>query len=66
MNHNKTLLRNKEEFDALVKSNTVNAVSILDEPDKYPCVAIWDILYLADSPDWLEGQFVYLDDFESA
>ena len=68
---NKTLLKNKEEFESFVNSHTGyieghgNVKSWLFEPEKYPCVVIWHIEYDGNGPDRLDGDFVYLDDFET-
>lgn len=68
---NKTLLKNKEEFEAFEEDNTGrlpfygNTRSCLDNPEKYPCVLIWDIEDNSDGPSHLRGEFVYLDDFQS-
>jgi len=68
----KILFKNKEQFYTYVQSNTGlfpppegRVVSHLDEPDKYPCVGL--INYVTDyyGPNYLEGEFVYLDDFEN-
>ena len=67
----KTLLKNKEEFDDFVSSESGYTplhgnivVPSWFKPEKYPCVAVWDIEYDASGPDILDGEFVYLDDFK--
>lgn len=67
---NKTLLKSKEEFESFVHSHTGyiqgrgNVMSWLLTPEKYPCVAVWNFEYDGNGPDMLDGDFVYLDDFE--
>lgn len=34
------------------------------EPEKYPCVVVWDIRHDENGPDELYGEFVYLEDFD--
>ena len=66
---NKTLIRNKEEFDSFERSYTGYdrgygmVSSWLDKPEKYPCVTVWIIEYNADVAGILRGYHVYLDDF---
>ena len=68
----KTLFKNKEEFDAFINENTgkvpghgiVKRWSWDEEPEKYPCIAIWEIQYDGGGPDMLEYEFIYPDDFE--
>ena len=67
----KTLLKNKEDFESFVNSHTGNIPGhgIVDAyfwtgPEKYPCVVVWSIEYNGNGPDVLDGEFVYLDDFE--
>ena len=71
MNMGKILLNSKEEFESFVNFNTgyqkgYGNVSSnwLSEPEKYPCVCTYDIRYNGNGPDELDGDFVYLDDFE--
>jgi hypothetical protein len=66
----KILLKSKEAFESFVEYNTGyqpgygNVASWLSEPSEYPCVCVYDIQYNGNGPDMLEGDFVYLDDFE--
>lgn len=66
---NKILLTTKEEFEEFERNNTGrlpfygNTSSCLDNPEKYPCVLVWDIEDNLDGPSHLRGEFVYLDDF---
>lgn len=68
---NKELVRSKEEYESFVHSytglisehGTVES-SFWSEPEKYPCVVLWRIEYNSNGPDILDGDFVYLDDFE--
>lgn len=69
---NKTLLKNKEEFESFIHSHTGNipghgnvASYFWSLPEKYPCVVVWCIAYNGNGPDELDGEFVYLDDFET-
>lgn len=68
---NKTFLNSKEDFDYFVSQHTgdIPGHGIVKrwawfEPEKYPCVAVWHIEYDGDGPDMLDGEFVYLEDFE--
>lgn len=68
----KILLRTKEQFDDFLKSNTgyqpgygnVTGYMIEEGPTKYPCVLVWSTLYDSNGPDYIMGEFVYLEDFE--
>ena len=66
----KQLLKSKEQFDCFVSGHTGydsyhgNVVSWLDEPEKYPCIVMYDIEYNGNGPDHLIGDFVYSDDFD--
>ena len=67
---NKILLKNKDEFDSFYKAHTGylpfygNVTgSWLDEPESYPCVLVWEIKYDGNGPDTLEGEYVYISDF---
>ena len=68
---NKELVRSKEEFESFVNSYTgfipghgIVKSYFWSEPEKYPCVVVWNIEYNGNGPDMLDGDFVYLDDFE--
>lgn len=68
---NKTLFKSKEDFDSFITSYTgyVQGHGIVQRwewftPKKYPCIAVWHIEYDGNGPDMLDGEFVYLDDFE--
>ena len=68
---NKELLKNKEAFEAFIHSYTgyIPGRGLVEsyfwsEPEKYPCVVVWNIEYDGNGPDILDGDFVYLDDFE--
>lgn len=70
---NKTLLKSKEDFEKFENENTGiipghgRVVSnFWNGPEEYPCVVAWDIEYDGNGPDYLEGEFVYLDDFDEA
>ena len=66
----KILLKSKEEYESFVEFNTGYqkgygiVKNLLSEPEKYPCVCTYDIRYNSNGPDDLDGDFVYLDDFE--
>jgi len=66
----KQLLKSKEEFENFVNDQTGyvlyhgNVDSWIDEPEKYPCIAVYDIEYDSNSCDHLVGDFVYPDDFD--
>ena len=71
---NKTLLKNYDDFQNLIDENTGilgwygMTITMLDSyddtrPEKYPCVAVWEIVDNDDGPCHLESEFVYLDDF---
>jgi len=66
----KILLKSKEAFETFIKLNTCdqkgykNVSNWLSEPERYPCICIYDIRYNGNGPDDLDGDFVYLDDFE--
>lgn len=68
----KELLNNATEFDIFIKTYTGNhndghgnVVSNLLEPEKYPCVLMWKIEIDNDGPDYIDGEYVYLDDFKN-
>ena len=68
---NKTLLNSYDSFVSFVDAHTGiipghgNVVSdFWTSPEKYPCVAVWELRYDGGGPDELSGEFVYLDDFE--
>ena len=66
----KTLLSNKTDFDNFVSIHTGydsyrgNIISNLSEPEKYPCVLVYSIRYDDSGPDYIDGEYVYRDDFE--
>lgn len=69
---NKTLLNSYDSFVSFVDAHTGiipghgNVKSYFwSGPEKYPCVVVWHIEYDGDGPDRLDGDFVYLDDFEN-
>lgn len=68
---NKTFLSSKEAFESFLDNHTgyiseYGEVRCWDwfEPEKYPCIAVWKIEYDGNGPDMLDGEFVYLEDFE--
>ena len=66
----KTLLSNKTDFDDFLSIHTGhdtfhgNVVSYIDEPEKYPCVLVYEMKVDNDGPDYIDGEFAYNDDFE--
>lgn len=66
----KELLKSKEQFDCFVKSNIGynsyfgDVVSWLKKPEKYPCVLMWYIEDDSNGPAHMDGDYVYLEDFE--
>ena len=66
----KHFFSNKTDFDIFVSIHTeYNAfrgkvVSCLSEPEKYPCVLVYEIKVDNDGPDYIDGEYVYYDDFE--
>lgn len=67
----KTLLSNKTDFDNFVSIYTMcddpfrgRIISCLDEPEQYPCVLVCEIKVNDNGPDYIDGEFVYFDDFE--
>lgn len=69
---NKTLLNSYDEFVSFVDAHTGNipghgnvVSDFWTSPEKYPCVAVWGIRYDGNGPDELDGEFVYLNDFET-
>lgn len=67
----KELFKNKNQFDLFISIYTGNhhdghgnVVSNLSEPEKYPCVLLWKIEVDNNGPDYIDGDYVYLDDFE--
>lgn len=67
----KTLLSNKTDFNNFVSIYTGydslhgKVVSYLSEPEKYPCVLVYEIRVDDNGPDYIDGEFVYLEDFEN-
>ena len=68
---NKILLKDYDSFVSFVDAHTGiipgHGKVVSDfwaPPEKYPCVAVWDIRYDGNGPDELYGEFIYLDDFE--
>lgn len=66
----KILIKSKEEFKSFEKENSGylgfygNTISHLEEPEKYPCIIVWDIMDNPNGPCYLRGETVYLEDFE--
>lgn len=66
----KELLKSKEQFKKFVNDHTGyqsfygETSSYLDEPDRYPCILMWDIWDDSNGPAQLCGDFVYPDDFD--
>lgn len=66
----KELLKSREQFDCFVNGHIGyskyygNITSWLDEPEKYPCILLWDIEDNLNGPCHLVGDYVYPDDFD--
>lgn len=66
----KTLFSQPIDFENFLKVYTGydkfhgNVVSNLDEPEKYPCVLVYEIKVDNNGHDYIDGEYVYLDDFE--
>lgn len=67
----KTLLSNKTDFDNFISISTMcddpfrgRLGSCLGEPEQYPCVVVFEIKVVDNGPDYIDGEFVYFDDFE--
>lgn len=71
----KKLLKSIEDFRDFIKENTGMlgfygyTTTHLDEkddgchPEKYPCIAVWEIIEHNNGPAHLCAEFVYPDDF---
>jgi hypothetical protein len=67
----KILLSNKTDFDNFISIYTMvddpfrgRLDSCLGEPEQYPCVVVFEIKVDDNGPDYIDGEFVYFDDFE--
>ena len=67
----KALFEQKTDFENFVKIFTEGKdlyhgkiTSYLSEPGKYPCVLVYEIKVDDNGPDYIDGEYVYLDDFE--
>lgn len=66
----KTLISNKTDFDNFLLIWTGydpyrgNVISAIVEPEEYPCVLLFEIKADDNGPDYIDGEFVYLNDFE--
>ena len=66
----KHFFNNKTDFDIFVSIHTGynsfrgKAVSCLSEPEKYLCVLVYEIKVDDNGPGYIDGEYVYLDDFE--
>lgn len=76
----KILFKNKEQFDSYIEAHTGlfppptcswfydkstgEVISELYEPEKYPCVGLIELKHDSNGFDYLDGDFVYLNDFE--
>jgi hypothetical protein len=69
---NKTLLRNKEDFQRFIEFNNhmgekdAPKVRCLENksPELYPCLVVHEIRYIDNGPDEVCYHFVYLSDFD--
>ena len=61
---NKIILKSENEFISFETSKTGyqpgygNVCSLLSEPEKYPCVCLYETRYNSNRPDELYGDFV--------
>lgn len=66
----KLLLTSEADFKSFESAYTGHQVyygdvqSLLELPEKYPCVVVWQTENNDNGPSWLCGEYVYLDDFE--
>jgi len=67
----KSLFEQKLDFENFVKIFTESKdlyhgkiTSYLSEPEKYPCVLVYEIKVDNNGPDYIDGEYVYLDDFD--
>ena len=66
---NKTLLKSEEDFHNFELENTFSIVGytvvnkLHSKPRIYPCILIWHEFYDSDGPNYIDGEYVYLDDF---
>lgn len=68
----KKLLLNEDQFEILRDSyenvNYSNRREIirwsLGKPEKYPCVCVYEKRYNSNGPDYYDGEYVYVEDFE--
>lgn len=60
---------NKKQFDDFVNQDRNygsphgNVICNLYEPEQYPCVLTYDIHVDDNGPDYVDGEYVYLSDF---
>ena len=66
----KILFTTKEQFDTYISAETGvfppptgKVISIADEPDSYPCVGVMSFHHDPDGPDYIDGDYVYPNDF---
>jgi hypothetical protein len=62
----KTLLHNENDYKDMQDLNSTNDIPkwFLGKPDKYPCLALFEIRTSDNGWDYITGDFIYLDDFE--
>ena len=65
----KDLLKSEEQLDSFISAHTGilgfygRTVNWLDKPERYPCILIWQITDDPNGPAYLEGEYVYPEDF---
>ena len=64
---NKTLIKNKTEFDGFIESVHIeDRWKLINYPPKsYPCIIVFDWHEHANGRDWQVFEIVCLDDFEN-
>lgn len=66
----KKYLGSKFSFDTFIEDYTGfqkgygKVVSELKEPEEYPCILVWEHKYSENGPDYIDGEYVYLNDFD--
>ena len=66
----KKLLKSVEDFKSLEKANIGMTgmgwtTSIAEDPEQYPCVALWWVEDDSNGPAHFDAEYVYLDDFNA-
>ena len=66
----KKLLKSVEDFKSLEKANTGmtgmgRTISVAEDPEQYPCIALWWVEDDSNGPARFDAEYVYLDDFNA-